>query len=161
MSAGRAERAVNRIARQILEDTRGAGNLVLFGVDDRGHALAALLASGLEEILGKKIPFHKLSIKKETRGRPVTGVDITGSFVILIDDVIFSGKTMYRAFKQVMKLGDPEQVRLAVLIDRGHRIYPVQAQYVGLVCPTKPAEHVHCAFMDEKPSGVWLNVKLL
>lgn len=158
MSAARAERSLNRIASQVLEDTQGRSNIILFGIDSRGEKLASILSSCLKKIIGRPVPFYKITVKQPEKAPSVPDVDITGFHVIIIDDVIFSGKTLYRAFEMVMGMGDPVLVKLAVLVDRGHRIYPIEAQYIGITCPTKPDEHVHCAFDEGKPAGAWLSV---
>ena len=159
MSAARAERAITRIARQIIEGTKGQANIIIFGIDERGGKLSHILADRLTGILDTPIPNYKIAVKT---GGPEDvaglGVDITGKYVIIIDDVIFSGKTMYQAFERVMELGQPERVRLAALVDRGHRVYPIEAEYVGLVSPTKLDEHVSCMFAGGKPDGVKLEV---
>ncbi|MEX2632905.1 MAG: phosphoribosyltransferase family protein [Balneolales bacterium] len=160
MNASRTDRAITRIARQIVEDSRGQANIILFGIEERGDKLAQILSLRLEDILNERIPYHKLEVKHPGVDEQTTPpVNISGSNVIIIDDVIFSGKTMHHAFELVMRLGEPEWVRLAVLIDRGHRIYPIEAQYVGLVSPTKLNEHVSCTFDDGKPNGVWLGAE--
>ncbi|MEX0772419.1 MAG: phosphoribosyltransferase family protein [Balneolales bacterium] len=159
MSAARVRRALTRIARQILEDTRGEGNIILFGIDERGEKLAAILSSELQKILDHRIPYFQLPVEQKDRRTSEYNADTTGSNIIIIDDVMFSGKTMYRAFKMVMKLGDPKRVKLAVMVDRGHRIYPIEAQYIGIKSPTKMNEHVSCTFDNGVPDAVWLTVE--
>ncbi|MEX0780961.1 MAG: phosphoribosyltransferase family protein [Balneolales bacterium] len=159
MSAARTERTLTRIARQILEDTHGEGNIILFGIGKRGEKLSAILSSRLHDILGHSVPFYRLPRDNEEAPASIPDVDTSGSHTIIVDDVIFGGKTMYQAFVQVMKLGKPKHVKLAVLVDRGHRIYPIEAQYVGIVSPTKLNEHVSCTFDKDKPDGVWLSVE--
>lgn len=158
MSAARVNRALNRIARQILEDTRGEGNIILFGIGERGEKLATILSSTLQDIQNRPIPFYKISGKHRDKDPIKLDVDITGSHLIIIDDVIFSGKSMHQAFEQVMNLGEPERVKLAVLVDRGHRLYPIEAQYIGIESSTKLNEQVVCTFDNGMPDSVWLKM---
>lgn len=164
MSASRITRTITRIAYQIFEDTGGSRELVICGIDERGYHLASMLASRLTDIYQAPVKAHALMIKKATSD--LSDNDAAGSTelprvqkkkVIIVDDVMYSGRTMYQALQIVAGQGDPEEINLAALIDRGHRKFPVSLQYLGLFCPTKLKEHVHCRFQkDGSPEGVWL-----
>lgn len=81
----------------------------------------------------------------------------TDKKIILMDDVIYSGQTMFQALQMITSVEQPSEIKLSALIDRGHRLYPIDIQYLGLYCPTKLKEHVHCSFTEKgEPDGVWL-----
>ncbi len=146
-------RIVDRIAHQILEKTHGASGTVLLGIPTRGAPLAARLADRIHAFEGVRIPTGALDItlyRDDLRLRgaraigptelPPSGVD--GKRVILVDDVLFSGRTVRAALDALADIGRPDQVQLAVLVDRGHRQLPVRADYVGKNMPTALSESV-------------------
>lgn len=146
-------RIVDRIAHQILEKTRGAADTVLLGIPTRGAPLAARLASRIHTFEGVTVPTGTLDItlyRDDLRLRgaralgptevPPGGVD--GKRVILVDDVLFSGRTVRAALDALADLGRPRQVQLAVLVDRGHRELPIRADYVGKNVPTARDEQI-------------------
>ncbi|MFV0406944.1 MAG: bifunctional pyr operon transcriptional regulator/uracil phosphoribosyltransferase PyrR [Propioniciclava sp.] len=146
------ERALRRIAHQILESNRGADSLVLLGIQSRGAPLAARLASLISHAEGREVPYGELDItmyrddlrRHPTRpvGRTRVPVDIDELTVVLVDDVLYSGRTIAAAMDALKDLGRPHVVRLAVLIDRGHRELPIQADHVGKSLPTTAEVHV-------------------
>jgi len=146
-------RVLDRIAHQILEKTQGANDVVLLGVATRGVPLAYRLAERIHAFEQVKLPVGTLDItlyrddlgRQSTRavGRtdlPSGGID--GGRVILVDDVLFSGRTVRAALDALSDLGRPAAVQLAVLVDRGHRQLPIRADYVGKNIPTSLAEQV-------------------
>ncbi|MGH3646606.1 MAG: bifunctional pyr operon transcriptional regulator/uracil phosphoribosyltransferase PyrR [Micromonosporaceae bacterium] len=146
-------RIIDRIAHQILEKTRGAEDTVLLGIPTRGAPLAVRLAKRIHAFEGVTVPTGTLDItlyRDDLRLRgtralgptevPPGGVD--GLRVILIDDVLFSGRTVRAALDALGDLGRPRQVQLAVLVDRGHRELPIRADYVGKNLPTALTESV-------------------
>lgn len=146
-------RIVDRIAHQILEKTDGARATVLFGIPTRGVPLARRLATRIHAFEGIEVPVGVLDItlyRDDLRLRgaravgrtdlPPAGID--GQRVILVDDVLFSGRTIRAALNALADLGRPSQVQLAVLVDRGHRELPIRADYVGKNIPTALAENV-------------------
>ncbi|MDN5571538.1 MAG: bifunctional pyr operon transcriptional regulator/uracil phosphoribosyltransferase PyrR [Propionibacteriaceae bacterium] len=145
-------RALRRIAHQILESNRGTDRLVLLGIPTRGAPLARRLAAYIAEAEGVEVPVGDLDItmyrddlrRHPTRavGRTHVPVSIDGTTVVLVDDVLYSGRTIAAAFDALKDLGRPRAVRLAVLIDRGHRDLPIQADHVGKDLPTASDEHV-------------------
>lgn len=146
-------RALTRIAHEILEKNKGGENLVLVGIKTRGVPLAKRIQEKIKTIENIEIPIGELDITfyrddlqmKEIEGEPrlhETNIDedITGKRVILIDDVLYTGRTVRAAMDAVMDVGRPEQIQLAILIDRGHRELPIRADYVGKNIPTSNKE---------------------
>ncbi|WP_326559451.1 bifunctional pyr operon transcriptional regulator/uracil phosphoribosyltransferase PyrR [Micromonospora sp. NBC_01796] len=147
------QRVVDRIAHQILEKTQGAADTVLLGIPTRGVPLARRLAARISTFEGIQVPVGVLDItlyrddlrRHATRAIgptevPPGGVD--GKRVILVDDVLFSGRSVRAALDALSDLGRPSSVQLAVLVDRGHRELPIRADYVGKNIPTALAESV-------------------
>lgn len=141
MSATRMQRTLKRMACQVYEHTGRSSGLVLLGIDQRGHSLAGRLKSYLGEITENTIQSCKLSIN-DSDDSSDEFPDLSDQNVVLVDDVIFTGRTVYHALHKLFGRGEPRSLTLAVLIDRGHRAYPVEAQYVGLHIPSKLNEHV-------------------
>lgn len=160
-------RVVQRIAHEVLERNRGAGELVLVGIHTRGVPLARRLAAIIEEIEGLAVPVGTLGIglyRDDLAARPTTTlsrtaipVDITAKTVVLVDDVLYTGRTIRAALDALTDLGRPSSVQLAALIDRGHRQIPIRADYVGKNLPTSEHERVTVR-VDEIDSedGVWI-----
>src|SRR3989442_7357314 len=146
-------RALTRIAHEILERTSGAGDVVLLGIPTRGVPLAHRLAERLEQVEGRPVPAGSLDItmyRDDLRLRPAralghtevpaTGID--GKIVVLVDDVLYSGRTVRAALDALGDIGRPRAVQLAVLVDRGHRELPIRPDYVGKNLPTSRREAV-------------------
>ncbi|MEV6692535.1 bifunctional pyr operon transcriptional regulator/uracil phosphoribosyltransferase PyrR [Micromonospora sp. NPDC051196] len=153
LTSADVQRVVDRIAHQILEKTQGAADTVLLGVPTRGAPLARRLADRINAFEGISVPVGVLDItlyrddlrRNATRAvgptqLPPGGID--GMRVILVDDVLFSGRTVRAALDALGDLGRPASVQLAVLVDRGHRQLPIRADYVGKNIPTALAESV-------------------
>jgi pyrimidine operon attenuation protein / uracil phosphoribosyltransferase len=153
LEAAEIRRALTRIAHEILERTDGAAGVVLLGIPTRGVPLAARLAGRIEQVEGQAVPHGSLDVtmyRDDLRMRPAralgrtdvpaTGID--GAVVVLVDDVLYSGRTVRAALDALNDLGRPRAVQLAVLIDRGHRELPVRADYVGKNLPTSTQEVV-------------------
>jgi len=146
-------RVLSRIAHEIIERSRGVDDLVILGIQSRGVPLAQRIASRIEDIAGHSIPLGALDVTMyrddvSIRGaRPVgvtqvPDVGIDDQLVVLVDDVLFSGRTVRAALDALNDIGRPRSVQLAVLIDRGHRELPIRADYVGKNLPTASAESV-------------------
>jgi pyrimidine operon attenuation protein/uracil phosphoribosyltransferase len=146
-------RALSRISHELLERNKGAEGLVLLGVPTRGVPLARRLARRLTEIEGADVPCGSLDVtmyRDDLRLKPVRALGetdvppggIDGKVVVLVDDVLFSGRTIRAALDAVSDLGRPRAVRLAVLVDRGHRELPIRADHVGKNLPTSLRERV-------------------
>ncbi len=152
MSAQEISRAITRIAHEIVERNRGVEGLVLAGIHTRGVPLARRLADRIEQFEGNQVPVGDLDIglyrdDLASRSRPVVRssqmpVDIDGRNVVLVDDVIFTGRTVRAALDALTDLGRPRLVQLVALLDRGHRELPIRPDYVGRNVPTALREKV-------------------
>lgn len=144
------QRAIARISYEILEYNKGVENLCLIGVFTRGVDIANRIARKIEEIEGKKLEVGKLDIinfrddKKENDKKDKTEInfDINDKKVVLVDDVIFTGRSVRAAIDAIMSKGRAREIELAVLIDRGHRELPIRADFVGKNLPTARSELV-------------------
>jgi pyrimidine operon attenuation protein/uracil phosphoribosyltransferase len=146
-------RAMTRIAHEIVERAKGADDVVLLGIPTRGVFLAHRLADKLAEITGRKVPAGSLDItmyRDDLRLGParalarteIPGDGIDGRLAVLVDDVLFSGRTIRAALDALSDIGRPRAVQLAVLVDRGHRELPIRADYVGKNIPTSLRETI-------------------
>ncbi|HSK48401.1 MAG TPA: bifunctional pyr operon transcriptional regulator/uracil phosphoribosyltransferase PyrR [Coriobacteriia bacterium] len=145
-------RAVTRIAHEILEANKGAGNLALVGIVTRGAALAEMLADKIDEIEGTRVPVGTLDISfyrddlairlNPEVHRTDIPFDVQDRDVVLVDDVLFTGRTIRAAMDALMDYGRPCSIQLAVLVDRGHRELPIRADFVGKNVPSSSRERV-------------------
>ena len=146
-------RALTRIAHEILERNRGATDLVLLGIPSRGVPLAHRVAARMAAVEGVEVPVGSLDVtmyRDDLRMRPARTLmpteippgGLDGRTVVLVDDVLFSGRTIRAALDAMTDVGRPRAVRLAVLVDRGHRELPIRADFVGKNLPTALAEKV-------------------
>jgi len=153
LEAAEINRALTRIAHEIIERTRGAEQVVLLGIPTRGVPLAGRLAGWISQVEGRPVPHGSLDItmyRDDLRLRParrlgptqVPAEGIDGQTVVLVDDVLYSGRTVRAALDALNDLGRPLGVQLAVLVDRGHRELPIRADYVGKNLPTSQQEVV-------------------
>ena len=149
MTPQRVRRTVTRLAYEVIERNRGVDGLLVFGLKSRGAALADLLADALGEAAGQPVERVALPIvgfRDDRDGEPLPlgpeAPDATDRDVLLVDDVLFTGRSIRAALDAVLRYGRPRSIQLAVLIDRGHREVPVHPDFVGLVVPTKHAERV-------------------
>ena len=159
LDAADVSRALSRIAHEIDERTKSAPDIVLLGIPTRGVALATRVAVRLHEIQQRDIPVGSLDItmyRDDLRLRkarallptqiPAGGID--GKLVVLVDDVLFSGRTIRAALDALGDIGRPRAVQLAVLVDRGHRELPIRADYVGKNLPTSLRETVRVQLVE-------------
>lgn len=159
LDANDVQRALTRIAHEVLERNKGADSLVLLGIPTRGVPLAARLADRIADVEGVQVPYGSLDVTmyrddlrlKPARGLgrtelPASGID--GAIVVLVDDVLYSGRTIRAALDALSELGRPRAVQLAVLVDRGHRELPIRADYVGKNLPTSQRETVRVLLAD-------------
>ncbi len=158
MDAEDVSRAVTRIAHQILEKNKGAENLALVGIVTRGDVLAERLRGKIAEIEGVDVPVGKLDITfyrddfshflaPEVYSTDIR-FDIDNMDVVLVDDILFTGRTIRAALDALMDIGRPASVQLAVLVDRGHRELPIRADFVGKNVPSSSDENVRL-FLEE------------
>lgn len=168
LDASGVKRALTRIAHEILERNKGVENLVMVGIRTGGVHLARELVVRIEEIEGVKVPVGEVDItlyRDDIKGHaphlPVGKTDIPftieGKKVVLVDDVLFTGRTIRAAMDGIMDHGRPDCIQLAVLIDRGHRELPIRADFVGRNVPTSRRENVVVGFdQSNKPTDVVL-----
>lgn len=154
------DRALTRIAHEILEKNKGAKNLALVGIQRGGVHLAKRLAAKIKEIEGVEPPIGSLDITMyrddlaTRKSQPVPqatdiSFDIQDKMMVLVDDVLFTGRTIRAALNSVMDYGRPMRIQLAVLVDRGHRELPVRADYVGKNLPTSAKEKVEVMLAED------------
>jgi len=163
LDAAELSRVVDRIAHQLLEKTDGARDTVILGIPTRGSHLGRRLAARVHAFEGVQVPTGSLDVtlyRDDLRMRGVRALEDTsvpesgveGRLVVLVDDVLFSGRTVRAALDALRDLGRPRAVQLAVLVDRGHRELPIRADYVGKNIPTSREEavHVHLSEVDDE-----------
>jgi pyrimidine operon attenuation protein/uracil phosphoribosyltransferase len=153
LTSGDVSRALRRIAHEILERNKGGHDLVLLGIPSRGVPLAQRVAAKLSEVEGVEVPVGSLDVtmyRDDLRMRPARTLlhtqippgGIDDKVVVLVDDVLFSGRTIRAALDAMNDVGRPRAVQLAVLVDRGHRELPIRADFVGKNLPTSLTESV-------------------
>ena len=152
MPPERVQRTLRRLAYEVVERNRGAEALEIFGIVRRGAALAEALAREIEATGAASVPVYPLDPRpyRDDRDRTTPtdapedlGADVTDRAVVLVDDVLFTGRTVRAALDAIVHYGRPRSIQLVVLIDRGHhREYPIQPDYIGRRLPTKHKERV-------------------
>jgi len=156
------DRSMTRLAHEIIEKNKGIQDVVLIGIHSRGIPIAKHIAAKIKKIEGIDVAIGQLDItmhrddlsledrEKEARGSKID-FEINGKIVVLVDDVIFTGRTVRAALDAIMDYGRPSVIQLAVLVDRGHRELPIRADYVGKNVPTSKKEivKVRIAEIDE------------
>jgi pyrimidine operon attenuation protein / uracil phosphoribosyltransferase len=152
LSPEELRRTLTRLASQIVEKAGDLQSLVLLGIQTRGAPLAKALGAQIEQLEKVKVPIGSLDITfyrddldrqgVRTPGKTDIPFDLTGKVVVLVDDVIYKGRTIRAALEAVNDYGRPELIRLAVLVDRGHRELPIQPDFVGKMLPTSKEESV-------------------
>ncbi len=153
-------RALARVAHEILEHNRGAKDLVIVGIHTRGVHLARRIAANLAEFEGIDVPVATLDVslyrddnqvrdQSQTKIQPTDiPMGIQGKRVVLVDDVLYTGRTIRAAMDALVDFGRPQQIQLAILLDRGHRELPIRADYVGQNLPTALEERVKVRLME-------------
>ncbi|EHJ53263.1 bifunctional pyr operon transcriptional regulator/uracil phosphoribosyltransferase PyrR [Streptococcus macacae] len=158
------KRAITRITYEIIERNKNLDNIILAGIKTRGVFIARRIQERLKQIEGIDVPLGELDIKsfrddvKVEENTTTMPVDITNREVILIDDVLYTGRTIRAAIDNAVSLGRPARVSLAVLVDRGHRELPIRADYVGKNIPTSSSEEiiVNMSEIDDKDNVLLL-----
>jgi len=154
LDAADIDRALTRISHEILEANKGAEKLVILGIPARGNSLGRRIAERIAAIEGADVPVGSLDItlyRDDLRLRPpralhhtdIPAAGIDGATVVLVDDVLYSGRSVRAALDALVDIGRPRAVRLAVLVDRGHRELPIRPDHVGKNLPTSSYETVH------------------
>ena len=160
------DRSLTRLAHEILERNKGAGNLVLVGIRSRGVPLSERIAEKIREIEGKKVPVGILDVSLYRDDfkykQPVVRVTdlpftIDNQNIVLVDDVLYTGRTVRSALNAIMDYGRPARIQLAVLVDRGHRELPIKPDFVGKNVPTSVGEEVRVKVKEvDGEEGIWL-----
>src|SRR4051794_4218690 len=159
LDPGDISRALSRISHEILERNRGAADLVLLGIPSRGVPLAERIAERIASVEGVHVPVGSLDVtmyRDDLRLKPARALmptsippgGVDGKTVVLVDDVLYSGRTIRAALDALTEVGRPSAVQLAVLVDRGHRELPIRADFVGKNLPTSLAERVRVSLED-------------
>lgn len=147
------DRAITRISHEIIEKNKGIDNVVLIGIQRRGVTLANKIAEKIEQVEGKPIPVGILDItlyrddlymlsKHPVINGTYIDFPIEGKIVVMVDDVLFTGRTVRAGIDALMEMGRPNAIQLAILVDRGHRELPIRADFVGKNLPTSKSEIV-------------------
>ncbi len=153
------KRAVTRIAHEIIEKNKGVNDLALIGIQRRGVPLAKEIANRINDVEGIAVPvgvlditFYRDDLSLLAEHPLINGTEIsfsiTGKKIVLVDDVLFTGRTVRAAIDALMDLGRPQMIQLAILIDRGHRELPIRADFAGKNVPTSKDEIVHVQVKD-------------
>lgn len=159
LDASDIDRALTRISHEILESEKGAGDLCILGIQTTGVPLANRIARKIADFEGVEVPVGEIDItmfRDDLRLRPARGLaptrlpqgGIEGRTVVLVDDVFYSGRTVRAALDALGEIGRPAKVRLATLVDRGHRELPVRADFVGKNIPTAIDERVRVSLVE-------------
>lgn len=160
MDADGIRRALIRIAHEITEKNRGVENVALVGIRTRGVPLAARIAEEIQKIENAEVPVGSLDITLYRDDLTTMGYnpvihgteidfDVTGKHIVLVDDVLYTGRTIRAALDAIIDMGRPNSIQLAVLIDRGHRELPIRADYAGKNVPTSRRETIEVALQEE------------
>ncbi len=160
MDENEIKRALKRIAHEIVERNKGAENLVMIGIQSRGVPMAKRLAQLIQGIEGTEVPVGSLNVAlyrddyatraARTVAASEIAFDVTDKKVILVDEVLFTGRTIRSALDAIMDLGRPAVIQLAVLVDRGHRELPIRADYVGKNLPTAAKESIEVLWEETR-----------
>ena len=160
MDADGIRRALIRIAHEITEKNKGVENVALVGIRTRGVPLAARIAEEIQKIENVKVPTGSLDITLYRDDLTTMGYnpvihgteidfDVTGKHIVLVDDVLYTGRTIRAALDAIIDMGRPNSIQLAVLIDRGHRELPIRADYAGTNVPTSRRETIEVTLQEE------------
>lgn len=168
MDQPQVQRTITRIAHEIIERNKGVEDVALVGILTRGGPIANRLAEAILRVEGRSVPVGSVDItfyrddlthisKDPTLRRTDVPFDVDGKTVVLVDDVLYTGRTARAAMEAVMDLGRPRRIQLAVLIDRGHRELPIRADFAGKNIPTAQMEFVRVNMLEiDEEESVWL-----
>jgi pyrimidine operon attenuation protein/uracil phosphoribosyltransferase len=159
MSADDMRRALSRLSHEIIEHNSGPAGVVICGIRTRGHYLAERIVEKIREVEGARVPLGILDItlyrddlqtiaKQPLVRSTEIPVSIVDKNVVLVDDVLYTGRTIRAAMDEVIDFGRPKTIQLAVLVDRGHREFPIRADYVGKNVPTSPTEIIKVQLVE-------------
>lgn len=168
MDQPQVQRTITRIAHEIIERNKGVEDVALVGILTRGGPIANRLAEAILRVEGRSVPVGSVDItfyrddlthisRDPTLRRTDVPFDVDGKTVVLVDDVLYTGRTARAAMEAVMDLGRPRRIQLAVLIDRGHRELPIRADFAGKNIPTAQTEFVRVNMLEiDEEESVWL-----
>lgn len=167
MDEAQLRRSIMRMAHEIIERNKGAADVTLVGICTRGVPLAEMLAEAIARVEGTKVPVGMVDIAfyrddmpcpEEPRlNRTDIPFDVSGRTVVLVDDVLYTGRTVRAAMEALMKAGRAKRIQLAVLVDRGHRELPIRADFVGKNIPTATTEFIRVSMQSvDGENNVWL-----
>ena len=168
MDEAQMRRTITRMAHEIIERNKGVNGVALVGIRRRGEPIARMLAAAIERVEGARLPVGTVDItfyrddlshlsEEPKLNRTDIPFSIEGRTVILVDDVLYTGRTARAALDALMDVGRARRIQLAVLIDRGHRELPLRADFAGKNVPTAVSEFVHVALDEiDGETGVWL-----
>lgn len=168
MDAAQMRRSLTRMAHEIIERNKGVSDVVLVGIRRRGEPLARMLAEEIERVEGTRLPVGIVDITyyrddmnhaevDPKLNRTEIPFDIEGKTVVLVDDVLFTGRTVRAAMDALMDVGRARRIQLAVLVDRGHRELPIRADFVGKNIPTAITEFIRVSMVGiDSETNVWL-----
>lgn len=154
MNKNRIARTIKRLAIQVWERIEPTTEMVIFGLNDRGFATAESLNNHLSELTDADIELHRFDVHSKGPGNVLP--NCTEKYVLIVDDVIFSGKTMFSALSTICHSNEPEKIDVLTLVDRGHRTYPVLSELTGITVPTKFGEHIEVILEDNNLDQVVL-----
>lgn len=158
MDENALNRAITRISHEIVEKNKGVKDLVILGIKTRGVPIAKRVVENIARFEAEEVIFGTLditdyrddiSLSKQKGSGTFLDMDVEGKKVILIDDVIYTGRTCRAAINAVMEKGRPEKIQLAVVIDRGHRELPIRPDYIGKNVPTSREEKIHVLLKEQ------------
>ena len=157
MNRERISRSLNRMAHEIAEHNVDDASIDLFGIDDRGYAVAKALQDILNPIFDDNLRLFQLRLKGTNIDPDLEDIKLQEShYPVIVDDVIFSGQTMFQALKIISNHMKPSEIHTAVLVDRGHRKFPIKAEFYGMELPTKLDEHVSVVVENKRLQNVTL-----
>ncbi len=168
MDEQQLRRSVTRMAHEIIERNKGVSDVALVGICTRGEPLARMLAESIARVEGTLVPvgivdiaFYRDDAIPAPEGPRINRTDIPfdigGKTIVLVDDVLFTGRTVRAAMEALMDVGRAKRIQLAVLVDRGHRELPIRADFVGKNIPTAIAEFIRVSMQDtDGETNVWL-----
>ncbi len=157
MNRDRISRSLNRMAHEIAEHNVDDAPIDLFGIGERGYAVAKALEDILNPIFNDKVRLSHFTLKEKNSHHTLEEIELQKNhYPVIVDDVIFSGETMFQALKIISNYVKPSEIHTAVLIDRGHRKFPIKAEFYGMELPTKLDEHVAVVVENQQLQNVKL-----
>lgn len=157
MNRERISRSLNRMAHEIAEQNVDDASIDLFGINNRGYAVAGALENLLTPICNDEVQLFQLPLKDKAPQEALVDIKLRDNhYPVIVDDVIFSGQTMFEALKIISSYINPSEIHTAVLIDRGHRKFPIKAEFYGMELPTKLDEHVSVVVEEQQLENVKL-----